>query len=119
MKTDSVHQEPDEVNRSAVLIALGVSAALALVLGAWGWYATAQSFDGRRPSGIFPEATLERPHAVSQVIQGSFDTPREGESLVARAREELRSFAWVDRDAGVVRIPVDDAMDLVLDGADR
>ncbi|MBI2897024.1 MAG: hypothetical protein HYY06_25935 [Deltaproteobacteria bacterium] len=35
-----------------------------------------------------------------------------------RAREDeiLSSYGWVDRDAGVVRIPIDRAMDLVAGG---
>jgi hypothetical protein len=41
--------------------------------------------------------------------------PREDlAALRAREEETLRSYGWVDRNAGVVRIPIDRAMELTL-----
>lgn len=37
-------------------------------------------------------------------------------SLRAREDEVLSSYGWVDRDAGVVRIPIDRAMELLVRG---
>ena len=39
-----------------------------------------------------------------------------GRGLELRARQEadLHRFGWVDRDAGIARIPVEDAVDLLV-----
>jgi hypothetical protein len=40
--------------------------------------------------------------------------PRQNlEAFRAREDEELNTYGWIDRDAGIVRIPIDRAMDLI------
>jgi hypothetical protein len=42
--------------------------------------------------------------------------PREDLGDLRRAEDQvLESYGWVDKDAGIVRIPIDDAMRLTLD----
>ena len=43
-----------------------------------------------------------------------FGTPMQGTRLVQAQRVRLDSFGWVDRTRGVVHIPVDAAIDLVV-----
>jgi hypothetical protein len=35
--------------------------------------------------------------------------------LLAKEREQLESYGWVDRDAGVVRIPIERAIQIVAE----
>ena len=35
--------------------------------------------------------------------------------MQARDRERLNSYAWIDRETGTVRIPIERAMDLVAE----
>jgi hypothetical protein len=46
-------------------------------------------------------------------LQESSDLDRE--ELRRREEKELRTYGWVDRDQGVVRIPIDRAMKLILE----
>ena len=41
------------------------------------------------------------------------DPQQDLEQLRRKQQELLNSYGWVDRDAGVVRIPIERAMDLV------
>ena len=38
-----------------------------------------------------------------------------GTALNRRKREELGRFGWVDRDRGLAQIPIEDAMNLVVE----
>lgn len=87
-----------------------------IVLGgiAWAWGAY-HSTSARL--GGFPVAETLRP--APRTISGVNQTPilldREGQRLRERQRERLESFGWVNRAAGVVHIPVDDAIDRVVE----
>jgi hypothetical protein len=54
----------------------------------------------------------------SPVAQGG-RTPQERRELLeekmARSQQELSTYGWVDRESGVVRLPVERAMELVLE----
>jgi hypothetical protein len=54
-------------------------------------------------AGLFPEPRLQ------------IDPQSELGQVQERDREVLNSYAWVDRDSGVVRIPIERAMELVVD----
>ena len=54
-------------------------------------------------SGLFPQPRLQ------------VDPQNELIEMQARDREILNSYAWVDRDAGTVRIPIDRAMELIAE----
>ena len=52
---------------------------------------------------------------------GEFPEPRlivtpaaDLEELRAREDEELKSYAWIDRKSGIVRIPIERAMELIV-----
>jgi hypothetical protein len=54
-------------------------------------------------AGLFPEPRLQ------------IDPKSELMQVQERDREMLTSYAWVDRDTGVVRIPIERAMELVTE----
>jgi hypothetical protein len=111
--------EPTDVNIIGVIIFLGILVTVILishfVIGAM------YRHFGRRlgreneqitRSGVLPSIAASRAY---------FPFPREQQSPRAdletfRAREEaeLNSYAWVDRKAGIVRMPIGQAMDLLL-----
>jgi hypothetical protein len=67
---------------------------------------------------LFPPAPiplrLGQPE-IHQVDQWPFDKSEQRSRKSQRERyERLNGFGWVDRDAGVVHIPIEEAMDLML-----
>jgi hypothetical protein len=54
-------------------------------------------------AGLFPKPRLQ------------VDSQSDLNQMQARDREVLNSYAWIDRDTGVVRIPIERAMDLVAE----
>ena len=110
-----VHHEESDVNILAIfgfgggLVAIAVVVLLVI-------YVLFGFFDGRERATVpaeYPlaaEANKEPPEPRLQ------EHPREDLSdLRAREDEILSSYGWVDRNAGVVRIPIDAAMKLTLE----
>jgi hypothetical protein len=116
-KDFQVQQEPDAVpSRALVRVSLAsvVVGAIGVAVAAWLLIFVVGAV---RPS--FAAAGGPRP-AASQ-LSGVEQTPiwdaRRGEALLARQRLQLESWGWVDRDAGIARIPIERAMDLVVEGS--
>ena len=111
-----VHHETSDVNIRAIL---GFGAALfavavavhVLIYGLFGYfdsregvqrpveYPLAASQEGRQP----PEPRLQT------------DPRQDLADMRAKEDEQLQSYGWVDRNAGVVRIPIDEAIKLTLE----
>jgi hypothetical protein len=53
---------------------------------------------------------------VSQIRTELFGSPGAGERLKAEQRSALQHYTWVDREHGIVRIPIDVAMELEVQG---
>ncbi len=87
-----------------------------IVLGgiawAWGAYQSTTTRFGGLP---VPEVLRAAPRTISGVAQTPILLDREGQRLRERQRRHLESFGWVDRAAGVVHIPIDDAIDRVVE----
>jgi hypothetical protein len=66
-----------------------------------------------RPSMHFPERDAPAPHAVSGVREELFELAHPAPDLKARQRASLSKYGWVDRSRGLVRIPIERAMDVV------
>lgn len=110
-----LHQEDDEVPAWKVILATVVMLVISAVMVIWAVSANAAHFAYFRPSGAFPEQHLGPRHMVARVREDIFGEQR-GASFLALKRAELDGYAWVDRDRGVVRIPIEQAMDLVVSG---
>jgi hypothetical protein len=111
-----VHHETSDVNIRAILgfgaglFAIAVAVHL-LIYGLFGY------FDRRE--GV--QGPVEYPLAASQ---GHHDPPeprlqtdprQDLADMRASEDEQLQSYGWVDKNAGVVRIPIDAAMKLTLE----
>jgi hypothetical protein len=110
-----VHHEHSDVNIRAIL---GFGAALAVVAAVVHLliYVLFGYFDSR-------ESVQERVTYPLAAGQGHREPPeprlqtnprQDLADLRAREDETLNSYGWVDRNAGVVRIPIDEAMKLTL-----
>ena len=102
-------QEPDRVPArrlalvTVVAIAVGVSAVVvAAFIG---------RVNGALPRRAFAAAPPRGTVETSLVSTGG----GRGDEARARQRALLDEYGWVDRDAGIARIPIDRAMDLVLE----
>jgi hypothetical protein len=109
-----VHQEEDVVAArslvhvaiaSVVVAAIGVFfAGLILVLREGSLEPSAAGLRGPQPA----------PTEISHVEQTPIWETERGEDLEAQQRRDLGTWGWANRDAGIARIPIDRAMDLVV-----
>lgn len=67
-----------------------------------------------RPSHRFPERQLPAPHDVATVRQELFRVARPRPTLQEEQRAGLGAFGWVNRGRGIVRIPIETAMEIVV-----
>ena len=70
-----------------------------------------------RPSRRFPEKYLGPPHVVANIRQAPFEMPQPVPDLKESQRVRIDSYGWVDRKNGVVHIPVNRAIELMLQQA--
>ncbi|MFZ5468899.1 MAG: hypothetical protein ACOZIN_05615 [Myxococcota bacterium] len=57
-----------------------------------------------------------RTHEVGIVDQRLFEQERTAEALGERKRERLSSYGWVDRNKGLIHVPIELAMQWVVEG---
>ena len=91
--------------------------AIGLHLALWGLL----KIDVGTPPPATPMAQLNQPVAPSgptatavAVTDRVYMMPSDWQALQAQQEATLHSYGWVDRQAGVVHIPIDQAIDLVL-----
>lgn len=101
MTMPTLPRDPEGLRAHTIwLVAAGtVALALALTLVAWLLVVV--------PNGS-PAAS--RPSSLRHDL---FDTASDGADARARALQALEQSAWVDRDAGVIRMPIEQAIDAV------
>lgn len=106
------HETTDARVRPLVLFLafLALGCAGALVLMRW----TFDAFERRAAERDEPG----HPLAVEQVAPAprlQADPPAEYAAFAAEQRRRTTTYGWLDRDAGVVRLPVERALELVLE----
>jgi hypothetical protein len=100
--------------RKVIFVALAALAIISvLVIAAWASRGLREA--ELRPGLDFPEQRLGPRHDVQEVHQDVFVDRGFGQLLEAQKRKELSSYGWVDKDRRLVRIPVDQAKDLVVE----
>jgi hypothetical protein len=114
--TAPVHREVSDVSLWTVVASgavLLVSAAL-IYLFAWGLFLYFSGQAGRRGSTI-GRFTQELPQPLPP--EPRLQTDPHGDLLRLRQSEDqiLNTYGWVDRNAGVVRIPIEQAMKLTVE----
>jgi hypothetical protein len=112
----AVGHEHSDVNARGVLMFAGALLAVGIVIHVLVWLLF-MGFDARQARGL----TLQYPLAVEQEQrlppEPRLQTDPRQDLLDMRAAEErtLTSYSWVDRNGGVVRIPIDQAMKLAVE----
>jgi len=102
--TPKPHQEPDALP-TRYLVGIGVVCVVVGIVAVIGSGLPAR-----------PPVRAGAPHEVptTQEVQ-LFDEPARGLEAQSVQRAELNEYRWVDRDAGVAQIPIDRAIDIVVE----
>ena len=109
-----VHQEEDAV-ASRSLVHIGLASLAIGVLGVVGGAALlALRVGAVKPSFAGAAGPAAAPREISHVEQTPIWRTSSGEDLRTEQHRELQAWGWADRDAGVARVPIDVAMDLVV-----
>jgi hypothetical protein len=111
-----LREEPESVSAPVVTGGLVFTLLMgaALIIGA---YALLRGREGElRPSRRFSERSLRVGGPVGGVLQEPFEIAGARSSERERQEQELHEFGWVDRAHRIVRIPIDQAMRLIVEG---
>jgi len=111
-----LREEPESVSAPVVSGALVFTLLMgaALIIGA---YALLRGREGElRPSGRFGERSLRVADRVGGVLQQPYDIAGARPSEREQQEQELHQFGWVDRSRRIVRIPIEQAMRLIVEG---
>ena len=114
-------QQHDRVAaRPAVILIAGTLAVIAGSVAVSWWLLRRDAGGGARVARIDargPRAEVSPGAAsIGGVRQTLIERDEETARLLHDQRRRLESFAWVDRDRGIVRIPIERAMDLAAAG---
>ena len=115
LENPSVTHEHSDVNITAILAFGGGLIVIAIVIHLL-MYVLLGYFQGREPA----KKQAEYPLAAAQGARVPPEprlqiNPREDlANLRAREDQQLTSYGWVDKNAGIVRIPIDAAIQLTL-----
>jgi hypothetical protein len=109
-----IRQEEDSPRWGRVLGAFFGAIVIAIILSAWGWTAYNAREASLRPSHEFPEQKLGPRREIGMIHEELFDEARPGQTLFKEQREALGRFGVVDPSHGVVSIPIDDAIQLLV-----
>jgi hypothetical protein len=101
--------EPDAVPFWPSIAAGAATAVVIMAAIAWAWWMTAERAPRGAPAPVADE--------VAGVIMTQYAATGRAAGLAARQVAVRDRWSWVDRPAGVVRAPVDVAIDLYVAGA--
>jgi hypothetical protein len=111
----TTHHETSDVNIRAVL---GFGAGLIVVavlihLLVWALFGYFNAREARQPQPAYPLAIEQEKRLPPEPRLQT--NPREDLRELRAAEDELlATYGWVDRNAGIVRIPIEDAMQLTI-----
>jgi hypothetical protein len=113
LRNPHVRHEPGDVN-AVFLTKFGIGMAFLIVVFLFGLWGLFEYFVKREaalslPSGAFPVSQQKLPPEPRLQPKPALDMQQ------MRAAEErtLHQYGWVDPDKGIVRIPIDRAMDII------
>ena len=106
-----VRQQADRISITKVLMVVFAALVIIAVGLVVAWYLLPAAV--RHPAPM--AAPTHAPPQIGILEQRPFETSNRGLELKTEQLEVLGQYGWVDRDAGIARIPIDRAMDLVLE----
>ncbi len=116
---DAIAHEPNTVSVSGIatfLVLLAAAIVVAALAARWMFH----YFDARKASEappVSPLATGPRlpPEPRLQGAPGSVSSPTEDiRRFIEKEQQALNSYGWIDRQNGVIRIPIEQAKSLLL-----
>lgn len=108
-----VRSEEDRIS-SGKIVGVGVAALVVFFIGS---LAAISYLRAREAEHVGPPIPAEiGQNKIGLVEQQIFELAVRGERDRAARRQRLGSYGWVDREAGVVHLPIDRAMELVVKG---
>ncbi len=110
-----LHLQEDHLPQKKIA-AVAAAAFAIMALSIWVAYALLADVEhelGREPGF---SAVQRAPHQISGVFQTEIERDQSGLRMRRAAEEELDHYAWVDRDRGLVSIPIERAMELRAEG---
>jgi len=110
-----VHHEQSDANIGAILV-FGAGLIVVAVLIHLLTYVLFRYFDAREAQRVTPQypLALAQEQRVPPEPRLQTDPRQDLADLREKEDETLHSYGWVDRNAGVVRIPIDEAIRLTL-----
>jgi hypothetical protein len=115
LRNPELRQEEDRLSPSIILLVFGLVGVVGIFLVSWAWYGLQKRERALRPSRSFPERELGPRHTVAEDLENIYGEMGPGQTLNEEKRRQLGSFQWVDRRHGIVAIPIDDAIALILE----
>ncbi len=114
--THLVRAEEDRISTGRI-VAVGIASLLLFFLASL----AATRMMARDRAALLPEGPPPAPAEIGRakiglLEQQPFERTRTGPEWKAEQRRRLDGYGWVDRKEGVAHIPVDRAMDLVVQG---
>jgi len=110
----TVHHETTDVNIRAIFV-FGAGLIVSTVIISFAVWVLFKYFDAREAQRVAPEYPLAATEQRQPPEPRLQTNPREDlQQLRAEEEQILASYGWVDRNAGVVRIPIDEAMKLTV-----
>ena len=106
------YEKRDANVRNLLLFAAGLFVTLILAAGLSKW---AFDYFGRVQKLGPPPTPFEQGRALPPLPQLQAEPEQDLEKLRAADQQELNSYGWVDRTHGIVHIPINRAMDLLLE----
>jgi hypothetical protein len=110
-----VRQEIDRVATSR-LVTIGAVAILIFAIAIY-WAARIQARHGQGLHNRAPLRSQVGRQEIGMVFQTPFDRPFGIAAQINAAKmERLGRYGWIDRDRGIVHIPIERAMQLIVEG---
>ena len=109
-----VHHETTDVNISGILL-FGAGLIVSAILISFVVWVLFKYFEAREARRVVPEYPLAS-HEVRVPPEPRLQTNPRADLQELRAQEDqiLDSYGWIDKNAGVVRIPIEEAMKLTV-----
>jgi hypothetical protein len=107
-----VRQEPDRLHQRKLVVVTTMSIAIFAMATASAWFLLAATSNAPRAGAKPPPPA---PAQIGTVETTLIDVTERGVKLRADERQALDRYGWVDRDAGLARIPIERAMDMVAE----
>lgn len=108
--------EPDDMRVTRAIVVGVVSLLTFAVSGVWAYYIYAAERDVRLPEGAAatPAAITQRQYEVGIINQWQFEEDVRALRLTAQRQQALQQAGWVDRQKELVHLPIQDAMQQVI-----